>query len=63
MSIEVPQQLPYEYADTRKDEARKLLTAAAEHAKSFGVDAIPEIVSARFASEAILDLAGATTAT
>jgi nucleotide-binding universal stress UspA family protein len=56
--IEVPQQLPYDYADTRKADARKLLTAAVGHAKARGVDAVPEIVSARFASEAILDLAG-----
>jgi nucleotide-binding universal stress UspA family protein len=56
--IEVPQQLPYEYADTRKEDARKLLTAAVDQAKASGVDAVPEIVSARSASEAILDLAG-----
>jgi nucleotide-binding universal stress UspA family protein len=56
--IEVPQQLPYEYADTRKDIARKILTAAVEKARSFGVDATPEIVSARSTADAILDLAG-----
>ncbi len=55
--IEIPQQLPYEYADTRKEGSRKILTAAAEQARSYGVDVTPEIVSARFASEAILDLA------
>jgi nucleotide-binding universal stress UspA family protein len=55
--IEVPQQLPYDYADTRKDESRILLTAAVEYARAIGVEAVPEIVSARSASEAILDLA------
>ena len=34
------------------------MTAAVDHAKASGVDAVPEIVSARSASEAILDLAG-----
>ncbi len=56
--IEVPQQLPYEYADTLKEDSRKLLTLAVEQAKASGVEAVPEIVSARSASEAILDLAG-----
>lgn len=56
--IEVPQQLPYEYADTMKEESRKLLILAVEQAKASGVEAVPEIVSARSASEAILDLAG-----
>ena len=57
--IEVPQQLPFDYADTRKEDARKLLTAAVERAKAYGVpNAVPEIVAARTASEAILDLAG-----
>jgi nucleotide-binding universal stress UspA family protein len=55
--IEVPQQLPYDYADTQKDESRKLLTTAVENARENGVEAVPEIVSARSASEAILDLA------
>lgn len=56
--IEVPQQLPYEYADTLKEDSRKLLTLAVEQAKADGVEAVPEIVSARSASQAILDLAG-----
>jgi nucleotide-binding universal stress UspA family protein len=56
--IEVPQQLPYEYADTMKESSRKILTAAAEQARSYGVDVTPEIVSARYVSEAIIDLAG-----
>jgi nucleotide-binding universal stress UspA family protein len=56
--IEVPLQLPYEYADTRKEEARRLLTAAVEQAKGYGVTALPEIVSARSAADAILDLVG-----
>lgn len=56
--IEIPQQLPYEYADTRKDSARKLLTIAADQARQRGVDTVSEIVSARSTSEAILDLAG-----
>jgi len=56
--IEVPQQLPYEYADTRKESARKILTTALTKARSFGVEATPEIVSARSTADAILDLAG-----
>ena len=55
--IEVPQQLPFDYAEARKGEARGLLTAAAEQAKGLGVTALPEIVSARSAADAILDLA------
>jgi Universal stress protein UspA and related nucleotide-binding proteins len=55
--IEVPSQLPYEYADTRKDDARNLLSTAVDQATAEGVDVIPEIVSARSAPEAILDLA------
>jgi nucleotide-binding universal stress UspA family protein len=55
--IEVPRQLPYDYADTRKEKARELLTKAAGFCQKRGVTPKLEIVSARSIPEAILDLA------
>lgn len=55
--IEVPQQLPYEYADTRKAKARELLIEASGYCQKHGVTPKLEIVSARIIPEAILDLA------
>lgn len=54
--IEIPQQLPYEYADTKKASARDLLTKASEYAQKRGVTPKLEIVSSRDTHEAILDL-------
>ncbi len=54
--IEVPQQLPYDYADTRKAKARELLLKAAEFCQKRGVTPKLEIVSARAIPEAILGL-------
>jgi nucleotide-binding universal stress UspA family protein len=54
--IEVPQQLPYEYADTRKVKARELLLDASKFCQQRGVAPRLEIVSARDVPEAILDL-------
>jgi len=56
--IEVPRQLPFEYADTRKEKARELLTRAAEHAQKRGVTPKLEIVAARIIPQAIMELAG-----
>ncbi len=55
--IEVPQQLPYEYADTRKAKARELLLKASEYCSRRGVTPKLEIVSVRVVPDAILDLA------
>lgn len=55
--IEVPQQLPYEYADTRKAKARELLLKASEYCGIRGVTPKLEIVSVRLVPDAILDLA------
>ncbi|MDI6897685.1 universal stress protein [Methanocella conradii] len=55
--IEVPQQLPYEYAETRKEKARELLMEASKHCESRGVRPKLEIVAARDTPRAILDLA------
>jgi nucleotide-binding universal stress UspA family protein len=54
--IEVPQQLPYEYADTKKVNARELLLEASKFCHQRGVTPKLEIVSARDVPEAILDL-------
>lgn len=54
--IEVPQQLPYEYADTKKAKARELLLEASKFCHQRGVTPKLEIVSARYIPEAILDL-------
>jgi nucleotide-binding universal stress UspA family protein len=54
--IEVPQQLPYEYAETRKAKARELLLEASRLCLQRGVEPRLEIVSARDIPEAILDL-------
>lgn len=54
--IEVPQQLPYEYADTRKAKARELLTEAARFCQQRGITPKLEIVSSRSIPEAIIDL-------
>lgn len=56
--IEIPQQLPFEYADTRKAKARELLTQAAEYAQRRGVTPKLEIVAARIIPRAIMELAG-----
>lgn len=53
--IEVPQQLPFEYADTLKEKASELLTKAAEHAQERGVTPKLEIVAARAIPQAIMD--------
>lgn len=55
--IEIPQQLPYEYADTKKASARDILVKAAGYAQKKGVNPRLEIVSSRDTPEAILDLA------
>lgn len=55
--IEIPQQLPYEYAETQKAKARELLTRASEYASKRNVEAKLEMVSARDTPDAILDLA------
>jgi nucleotide-binding universal stress UspA family protein len=55
--IEIPQQLPYEYADTKKASARSLLTKAAEYAQKRGITPKLEIVSSRDTHDAIIDLA------
>ncbi|HTY91138.1 MAG TPA: universal stress protein [Methanocella sp.] len=55
--IEVPQQVPFDYADTRKAKARELLTLAASYAEKRGVMPKLEIVAARVIPEAILELA------
>ncbi len=55
--IEVPQQLPYDYADTGKARARELLLQAAGYCQKRGVTPRLEIVSARVIPGAILDLA------
>lgn len=54
--VEVPPQLP-PGARIKKDSARALLKNAAEYADRYGVDSSAEIVSARMASEAIIQLA------
>ncbi len=54
--IEVPQQLPYDYADTRKAQARELLLEASEYCRKRGVMPKLEIISARLVSDAVLDL-------
>lgn len=56
--IEVPQQLPFEYADTRKEKARELLTKASDHAHKRDVTPKLEIVAARIIPQAIMELAG-----
>ena len=54
--IEVPQQLPYEYAETKKSRARELLLHASQFCQQRGVTPKLEIVSARDIPEAIIDL-------
>jgi nucleotide-binding universal stress UspA family protein len=54
--IEVPQQLPYEYADTRKAKAREMLTEAANYCQKRGVTPGLEIVASRDIPDAILSL-------
>ncbi len=54
--IVLPPQLPTE-AEVKKDSARALLNEATRYAGRMGVDAKAEIVTARTASEAILDRA------
>lgn len=54
--IEVPQQLPYDYAETRKAKARELLTEASQYCLKRGITPKLEIVAARIIPEAILDL-------
>jgi nucleotide-binding universal stress UspA family protein len=54
--IEVPQQLPFEYADTRKEKAREMLTQAAEHARKRGINPKLEMVAARVIPQAILEM-------
>src|SRR5208337_4547548 len=51
--IEVPQQLPYEYADTKKAQARESLVLASEYCSKRGVTPKLEIVSAREVPEAV----------
>lgn len=53
--IEVPQQLPFEYADTLKEKANELLTKAMEYAQKRGVTPKLEIVAARAIPQAIMD--------
>jgi nucleotide-binding universal stress UspA family protein len=55
--IEVPQQLPFEYADTKKAKARELLMEAADYCRKKGVTPKLEIASSREIPDAILDLA------
>jgi nucleotide-binding universal stress UspA family protein len=55
--IEVPQQLPFEYAETRKGKARELLMEASKHCERHGVRPKLEIVAARDIPQAILDTA------
>lgn len=54
--IEVPQQLPYDYADTRKAKARELLMKASGYCTKRGVTPKLEIISAREVPDAVLDL-------
>jgi nucleotide-binding universal stress UspA family protein len=54
--IEVPPQLPAN-AETKKDRAKELLLKASEIAKNKGIEPSTEIVSARLAANAIVDLA------
>lgn len=56
--IEIPQQLPYDYADSRKEAARQLLTTAVDIARQHGASAQPEIASSRSTADAIIDLIG-----
>ena len=54
--VVVPPQLPAE-AEVKKDSARALLTTATGYAEKLGIEARAEIVSARAATDAILDRA------
>jgi nucleotide-binding universal stress UspA family protein len=54
--IEVPPQLPYDSAESVKGPARDIMKKAASYAHKLGVEAFPEIVSARLTSDAILSL-------
>jgi nucleotide-binding universal stress UspA family protein len=54
--IEVPPQLPYEYADTKKANAREFLMKASAYCTERGITPKLEIISARDVPEAVLDL-------
>ncbi|WP_231845147.1 universal stress protein [Methanocella paludicola] len=55
--IEVPYQLPLEFAETRKTKATELLAMAADHSRKRGFTPRQEVVVARDIPQAILDMA------
>lgn len=55
--IEVPPQLPIEYAETRSEDARAILAQAAECAQRRGISPRQEVVAARLIPLAILEIA------
>lgn len=55
--IDIPPQLPIEFAETGNAKARELLAKAADHSRKRGVTAKQDIVAARDIPQAILDIA------